>query len=386
MNTFETLITFVKLSYQDLNKLLVTKLLDYYHLEDIHFHDEAEHSYIYVQGEQPYMLVAHTDTVHKEPVKEIRIIKSLNDPTFSAINSPEGIGGDDRNGLAIIFALLEAGHRPSLLFPSGEEIGTKGSIRFTELNSELPNVNFILQFDRRNNKDVTRYADDNDELIKEIVKLGYTEVTGSYSDISVICPKYKISGVNISASFFNEHTFGEYTDLRGLNQTISIMDKFLKTDIVNRKFEYRAKTYATVGYEQTSLFDYDYTYKSLPISSTTNYKPLKTNSYVDDFSAKVCHECGLYGDKLHPVADVGGDISICDKCANTTPNSFVCPFCDEFNAIDTFTEIFFDLNNKGVYVACVGCMESVPISMTLDSKTITSMINILQSTMEGKKK
>lgn len=382
MNTFETLITFVKLSYQDLNKLLLTKLLDYYHSEHIHFHDEAEHSYIYVQGEQPYMLVAHTDTVHKEPVKEIRIIKSLNDPTFSAINSPEGIGGDDRNGLAIIFALLEAGHRPSLLFPSGEEIGTKGSIRFTELNSELPNVNFILQFDRRNNKDVTRYADDNDELIKEIVKLGYTEVTGSYSDISVICPKYKISGVNISASFFNEHTPSEYTDLRGLNKTISNMKQLLSTDIINRKFEYRAKTYVTAGYQQTSLFDYDYSYKP----TTTSYKPLKTNSYVDDFSAKVCHECGLYGDQLHPVADVGGDISICNKCATLAQDSYVCPMCDSFNTIDLATEVFFDLNKSLCYVTCIECMDAIPIKGLLPPKTIDNMISILMDSLKGMKK
>lgn len=383
MNTFETLISIVKLSYQELNKLLLTKLLDYYSLEDIIFNDESEQSFIYVQGKQPYMLVAHTDTVHHEPVREIMIIKSLNDPTFSAINSPQGIGGDDRNGIAIILALLDAGHRPSLLFPSGEEIGTKGSIRFTELTPYLPNVNFILQFDRRNNVDVTRYADDNDALIKEIIKLGYSEVTGSYSDISVICPKYKISGVNISASFFNEHTLGEYVDLRGLNKTISIMDKFLKTDIINCKFEYRAKTYVTAGYEQTSLFDYDYSYKP---TTVTPFKPLKTNSYVDDFSAHVCHECGLYGDRLHPVADVGGDISICNKCASHAEDSYVCPMCDSFNGLDIATEVSFDLNKSLCYVTCVECMDAIPIKGLLPPKTVDHMISILMDSLKGMKK
>jgi hypothetical protein len=380
---YEFLLNIVKLDYQSLNSLIVVKLKDYYELSMITHHDDNENSFIYVQGSQPYMLVAHLDTVHKQPVKEILITKSLLDVHTSIISSPQGIGGDDRNGIALIFALLDAGHRPSILFPSGEEIGGLGSKRFTELMPTLPNVNFIIQFDRRNNLDVTRYADDNDALIKEIVKLGYTEVSGSFSDISIICPKYSISGVNISASFFNEHTLTEYTDLRGLVNTFNQLDKFFRTDVISNKFTYKAKTYVTAGYEQTSLFDYDYSYKP---TTVTPFKPLKTNSYVDDFSAHVCHECGLYADKLHPVADVGGDISICNKCASHVEDSYVCPMCDSFNGIDIATEVSFDLNKSLCYVTCVECMDAIPIKGLLPPKTVDHMISILMDSLKGMKK
>ena len=48
-------------------------------------------SYILVKGDAPIMLLAHMDTVHKTPVKDICTSKDGN-----IIMSPQGIGGDDR--------------------------------------------------------------------------------------------------------------------------------------------------------------------------------------------------------------------------------------------------------------------------------------------------
>ena len=369
----------VKLTYNELNKFILNKLTDYYESSSITFHDDNENSFIYVKGNDPYMLVAHTDTVHKETVKEIFVTYSLSNPSFSRFTSPQGIGGDDRNGIAIIFALLEAGLRPSLLFPSGEEIGTKGSKKFTEVIPELPNVNFILQFDRRNNTDVTKYADNNDELIKEIIPLGYTEVDGSFSDISIICPKYLISGVNVSASFFNEHSFHEFIDLNGLHSTVDKFKTFLQTDIIHKKFVYKAKTYSTVGYQQTSLFDDNDAF----VSHYTKYKPLtsiKSNTHIEDYHTHFCSQCFVYGGNLHPIAESGGDEMICDECLSAFPDAFVCPSCGESSFIDSFTDVTFDFSRQVVKLSCPGCLDLVDADGVLSKETLDKMIDILIST------
>ena len=365
---YDFLLHIVKLDYHSLNSLIVTKLKDYYDSSLITHHDDKENSFIYVKGSQPYMLVAHTDTVHKQPVKEILITKSLTNAQLSHISSPQGIGGDDRNGIALIFALLDAGHRPSILFPSGEEIGTKGATRFTETFNTLDNVNLILQFDRRNNLDVTRYADDNDALIREIIALGYTEVSGSFSDISVICPKYFISGVNISASFFDEHTLSEYTDLRGLVNTFNQIDKLLRTDMINKKYVYKPKTYTTTGYTQTSLFDWDYSY------------PPKANKLVNDYKENSCSQCGLYGGKLHPVAD--SNDYICQFCTNNLQNTYVCLGCDELNSFNGYTEITFDFKTETASIPCYSCGTLHDITNLFTEDVYDHMISILMGSFK----
>ena len=50
--------------------------------------------FILVQGESPILLVAHLDTVHKEPVQVICTSRKGN-----ILMSPQGIGGDDRCGV-----------------------------------------------------------------------------------------------------------------------------------------------------------------------------------------------------------------------------------------------------------------------------------------------
>ena len=77
-------------------------------------------SFILVKGEAPIMLVAHLDTVHKEPVKDICTSADGN-----ILMSPQGIGGDDRCG---VYALVKSYERspvkPYLLFTTDEETGS----------------------------------------------------------------------------------------------------------------------------------------------------------------------------------------------------------------------------------------------------------------------
>lgn len=89
-------------------------------------------NFILVRGTAPVMLVAHLDTVHEKPVKQICASKDGN-----ILMSPQGIGGDDRCG---VFAIVKVYHaaqvKPWLLFTCDEEVGGLGAQHFCQLHSQ----------------------------------------------------------------------------------------------------------------------------------------------------------------------------------------------------------------------------------------------------------
>ena len=56
-------------------------------------------NFILVHGQAPVMLIAHLDTVHEQPIRDICLSADKN-----ILMSPQGIGGDDRCG---VFALVK---------------------------------------------------------------------------------------------------------------------------------------------------------------------------------------------------------------------------------------------------------------------------------------
>lgn len=104
-------------------------------------------NFILVRGTAPVMLVAHLDTVHIAPVKQICASKDGN-----ILMSPQGIGGDDRCG---VFALIKIYHsaqvKPWLLFTCDEEVGGLGAQQFClahsqrRLPSELDALKFLVE-------------------------------------------------------------------------------------------------------------------------------------------------------------------------------------------------------------------------------------------------
>ena len=59
-------------------------------------------NFILVHGQAPVMLVAHLDTVHEQPVRDICLSADCN-----IIMSPQGIGGDDRCGVFALSAVTK---------------------------------------------------------------------------------------------------------------------------------------------------------------------------------------------------------------------------------------------------------------------------------------
>jgi transcription elongation factor Elf1 len=92
----------------------------------------------------------------------------------------------------------------------------------------------------------------------------------------------------------------------------------------------------------------------------------------------------LYGGSLHPIADVGGDVVICDKCVQTLEHSFICPFCNEVNTLDIASEFAFDIHRLEASITCVGCVEQVSLDGLFNKNTIDVMISILMDSIKTK--
>ena len=198
--------------------------------------------YILVKGEVPIMLVAHLDTVHKEPVREICKSKDGN-----ILMSPQGIGGDDRCGVyALVNAYELSVKKPWLLFTCDEEIGGVGADTFChdhqdrKLPSELNNLKCIVEVDRRGSNDAVYYECDNEDFEKYITGKGFKTQYGSFSDISVIAPELGVAAVNLSSGYYNAHTQHEYIVRSEINDTlfrvVAIVSDAAKKDF--QKYEY----------------------------------------------------------------------------------------------------------------------------------------------------
>lgn len=193
--------------------------------------------FVYSAGELPVMLVAHTDTVHRDLPTRI-----LYDPREQMLWSPYGIGGDDRAGIWGILALLRSGLRPYVLFCAQEERGGIGAkVAARELQSLLSDkLQFVIELDRRGHNDAVFYNCVNQGFIDYVLGFGYDLESGTYSDISSLCPEWGVAGVNLSTGYYNAHSTNEYVDIRALATTVKRAGGMLQ-NIPSQKFIYIPK-------------------------------------------------------------------------------------------------------------------------------------------------
>ena len=176
-------------------------------------------SFILVKGESPIMLVAHLDTVHKEPVRDICTSSDGN-----ILMSPQGIGGDDRCGVYALVKTYDLSPvKPYLLFTCDEETGGIGAKTFVKCLDQLPELKtlkLIIEIDRRGSHDAVYYDCANDAFEEYITNKGFVTDYGSFSDISVIAPELGIAAVNLSSGYYNAHQLHEYINRAELEATI----------------------------------------------------------------------------------------------------------------------------------------------------------------------
>ena len=181
--------------------------------------------FILVRGEAPVMLVAHLDTVHSEPVRDICTSCDGN-----ILMSPQGIGGDDRCGVYALSTVYDlADKKPWLLFTCDEEIGGRGAEMFCRLHTmkrlpdELDKLKFIVEIDRRGSCDAVYYDCSNPDFEDYVSSKGFVTATGSFSDISLVAPELGVAAVNLSSGYYNAHTLHEYINRAELEATIEMV-------------------------------------------------------------------------------------------------------------------------------------------------------------------
>ena len=197
-------------------------------------------NFILVHGQAPVMLVAHLDTVHEQPVKDICVSADRN-----ILMSPQGIGGDDRCG---VFALVKVYRlskiKPWLLFCCDEEVGGLGAKQFClahqqhQLPKELDDIKFIIELDRKGSRDAVYYRCDNPAFEAYISSKGFKTAQGSFSDISLIAPEFGIAAVNLSCGYYAAHTRHEHINRAELNDTICKVVDIISNATQLPRFEY----------------------------------------------------------------------------------------------------------------------------------------------------
>ena len=220
-------INLCKMTQPALKKHLAKQLLE------THPNVISEDGFIFAEGKFPVLLVAHLDTVHKEPPKKIL---DFND----TISSPQGIGGDDRCGVYMILQVLKK-FNCSVLFCEDEEIGMVGADKFTmsALSEKYVKAfNYIIEFDRKGKNDAVFYDCDNPAFEEFITKEFFTTNYGSFSDISTVAPNLECAAVNLSCGYYKAHTTDEYVIFSEMLDSIDAACNILARTTEADKFVY----------------------------------------------------------------------------------------------------------------------------------------------------
>ena len=248
MNTYETA-GMDMACFESILKMTQGELKEYLaqHLREYGYEPVCKNGFLYAEGTIPVLLVAHLDTVHTH---QPDIICRSEDGRY--LMSPYGIGGDDRAGVYMILLLMRE-CRCHILFCEEEEVGGVGAKKFAK--SKLrPEVNYIVELDRRGTNDAVFYNCDNPDFTEFVCSFGFEENYGSFSDISVVAPHLDTAAVNISAGYFNEHRLHEMIDTYAMCKNVLRLTAMLQQQTGHFPYQERIHRRGSIYGAQTSLF------------------------------------------------------------------------------------------------------------------------------------
>ena len=226
-------------------------------------------SYIYAIGDIDIAVAAHLDTVFDfEPEVYCDMEKGV-------FWSPHGLGADDRAGVFAIVKLINwYKKKPHIIFTLDEEVGGVGAQHLAAIPNPFPNLKYIIQLDRRGEKDCVFYNCGNEDFIKYVEGFGFVTAQGTFSDISFICPTWDVAGVNLSIGYLNEHTKIEYFVYEWFWATIQkVMKMFEDVDNVSHfSFQKKMMTCFVCGKQYSAEKGFDFT-------------------DVDNTSSFLCYDC-----------------------------------------------------------------------------------------------
>jgi len=185
-------------------------------------------------------MVAHCDTVAKYPPQKLRTRCGRVDVKGGGV-----LGADDRAGIAGILSLVSLGYRPSIYLTTQEEIGGVGAKQLAREHTPPDSLRVLIQLDRRGACDYVTYDCDSKPLNAWVERFGWESATGSFSDISTLCPAWGIAGVNLSTGYYQEHQQTEHLILPHLAHTIERVAAMLLNPPNKRIIYEESKRYRT---------------------------------------------------------------------------------------------------------------------------------------------
>jgi len=275
---------------------------------------EWHDGFIYSPGTHPVLLVAHMDTVHKSPVTTVYIDQTTTGSTEGDLWATEGIGGDDRCGIYIAMEILRT-HDCHVVFTEDEETGAGGARKFVQAGI-VPEIDFIVEFDRKNGNDAVFYGCDNEEFVKFVEQFGWKKTFGSFSDISIIAPALKIAAVNLSAGYEQAHT--EYEFIRIADVDSAVERGIQLVGSIGTKYEYVEKTITYTHHDSYAYYHNGYTAWDNNTSASDDVKKKRTKGVV------MCQWCGEkvgFQDTItsNAFTNTGVKDYFCKSCVATDP-------------------------------------------------------------------
>lgn len=283
---------------------------------------EATRDYVFAVGDIPIALIAHVDTVFPAPPKD----NVYYDTAKGVMWSPDGLGADDRAGVFAILKIIAKGYRPHIIFTQDEEVGGVGAAILADRHARpFADMKYIIQLDRRGTSDCVFYSCDNPRFVEYVESFGFIEAYGTFSDISEICPRWKVAGVNLSIGYFNEHSISETLHVQPFLTTVSRVCKMLDDVNNSEKWEYipSAKSTWFEKYYSGSLKNYNATY----------YDSAYDDSWydLDDYNFVPCYYCNrvIREYESHEIQlEDGREVYCCLDCIPEAPVNW-CDWCGQ---------------------------------------------------------
>ena len=215
-------------------------------LPGVVMHGHGRRRSLYLEGSRRktdgrVLLVAHADTVWDSSYDDQVSLES-GDPELEVVrgvirskNPKQGIGADDRAGVALLWLLRQTGH--SILLTDMEE---QGCLAAHSLRHNQPEVlrqmnrdhAFAIQFDRCGT-DFKCYEVGSPEFRRYVKSVTGREEPDrrANSDITVLCnpsdTPIRMCGVNLGVGYHHEHSEDEHLIIREWTQTLSLSRRWL---------------------------------------------------------------------------------------------------------------------------------------------------------------
>jgi putative aminopeptidase FrvX len=246
--------------------------------------DGRNYIIINAQDSNP-LLASHLDIVGTKPPKWASIKEKGR--VLSLRNNKTVLGGDDRAGVYIMLKLIEQGNiNYSYAFFYNEEIGCIGSRQAVGL-LDFTRYNCFIGLDRKGWRDVVDYGYTNLELMNLFKEYGYTEKSGSTSDVAILAEATGIACVNLSIGFLNEHTAEELLYIDAMERTLTVLQDAELQEMLQGQ-QYLQEYIPEENRDIITFWDYESAYEMCECCG--DIKPSDELQELEGYG-KVCKSC-----------------------------------------------------------------------------------------------